>query len=353
MTHIATHIRIFNVNPSDELVEKRTAAVGEIAKIMGAQRNVDELLRYGNDLAIAVQQGGSLSQSLTGMIEGAIRNSSTAFVANNDTKLEMLVCALAGATQVLAKATPTQNGSTSIADVLSYGLWSALSFQKPRTEAKLESLRSELMEAAQRQCMRAANEGRKRVQVADPEFKHTAKKEDKTPAEIDAEAINQGLQPFRAAIANLRANAAIDREEIDLLWWVMSDWSTLLRRRFSTENGAVAAVASGIEAGRLVRRIPAEAHRHLVQRNVPASKDLSLQDLVNAIGDDRAALVPTEGQTYISQCPVVFPLSSALTTGSANDAKAKIRRSISDWADRALLESAIAHMCSNLPIVSV
>src|SRR5205823_2420262 len=103
----------------------------------------------------------------------------------------------------------------------------------------------------------------------------------------------------------------------------------------------------------LVRRIPAEAHRHLVQRNVPPTKDLSLHELVTAIGGDRAALVPTEGQTYISQFPAIFPLSSALTTGPANDRKAKIKRPIGDWADRALLESAIAHLCANLPSVSV
>jgi hypothetical protein len=353
MTHVATWIRIFSANPSDELVEKRTAAIGEIAKIIGAERNVVELLRYGNDLAIAVQKGGSLSKSLTGMIEGAIRKSSTAFVADDRTKLEMLVCGLAGALQMLASATPTPRGSTSIADLLSYGLWSALSFQKPRTEANLEKLRGELMAAAQHQCIRAANESRKRVPVADPDFELVTKKKDDAPAEIDAETLNQELQLFGTAIADLKANAVIDREEIDLLWWVISDWSTLLRRRFSTEEGAVAAVASGIEAGRLVRRIPAEAHRHLVLRNVPASKDLSLQELVNAIGDDRAALVLTEGQTLISQYPMVFPLSSALTTGTANDAKAKIKRPIGDWADRALLETAIAHMCSNLPSASV
>jgi hypothetical protein len=346
MTHIATWIRIFSVNPPDDLVEKRTAAIGEIAKI---QRNVVELLRYGNDLALAVQHGGSLSQSLTGMIEGAIRKSSTAFVADDRTKLETLVCGLAGALQVLASATPTPRGTTSITDVLSYGLWSALSFQKPRTDAKLEKLRSELMAAAQRQCIRAANEGRKRVPVADPDFEPVTKKNDDAPAEIDPE----DLQLLGTAIADLRANAIIDLEEIDLLWWVMSDWSILLRRRLSTEQGAVAAVASGFEVGRLVRRIPAEAHRHLVLRNVPASKDLSLQELVNVIGDDRAALVPTEGQTLISQCPMVFPLSSALTIGTANDAKSKIKRPIGDWADRALLESAIAHMCSNLPSASV
>ena len=324
-----------------------------IANAMGAQRNVSELLRYANDLAVAVQQNGALSASLTGMIEGAIRKSSTAFVAEGH-ELEMLVCGLSGALQALTGATPIRNGATSIPDVLSFGLWSALSFQKPRGEAKLEQLRSELMQAAQHHCEKAAIDGRKRVKVIDPEFKKaTKKKEDDPEPAFDADAVNQGLQPFRTALADFGANAVIDREEIDLLWWVLSDWSTLLRRRFSTEKGAVAAVASGFEAGRMIRRIPAEAHRHLVLRNVTAAKDLSLQEILTAIGEDRAALAPTESQPYIEQYPAVFPLSSALSTGSAQDAPAKVKRPIDDWADRALLESAIAHICSNLPSVSV
>jgi GTPase-associated system helical domain len=353
MTHIATHIRIFASDPSDDLVTKRTEAIGLIANAMGAQRNLNELLRYANDFAVAVQQNGSLSASLTGMIEGAIRKSSTAFVAEGH-ELEMLVCGLSGALQALTGAAPIRNGATSIPDVLSFGLWSALSFQKPRGEAKLEQLRNELMQAAQQHCERAASEGRKRVEVPDPEFKKaTKKKEDDPEPAFDADAVNQGLQPFRTALADLRANAAIDREEIDLLWWVLSDWSALLRRRFSTEKGTVAAVASGLEVGRMIRRTPAEAHHHLVLRNVMAGKDLSLQELLTAIGGDRAALAPTESQTYISHCPAVFPLSSALTTGSAHDALGKVKRPIGDWADRALLESAIAHICSNLPSVSV
>jgi hypothetical protein len=353
MTHIAAHIRIFASDPSDDLVTKRTEAIGVIANAMAVQRNVGELLRYANDIAVAVEQSGSLSASLTGMIEGAIRKSSTAFVADGH-EIEMLVCGLSGALQALTGATPMRNGATSISDVLSLGLWSALSFQKPRGEAKLEQLRNELMQAAHHHCEKAASDGRKRVQVIDPEFKEaTKKKEDDPEPDFDADAVNHGLLPFRTALGDIRANAAIDREEIDLLWWVLSDWSTLLRRRFSTERSAVAAVASGYEAGRVIRRIPAEAHRHLVLRNVTAGKDLSLHEILTAIGKDRAALAPTESQTFIERCPAVFPLSSALSTGAAQDAAAKVKRPIDDWADRALLESAIAHICSNLPSLSV
>jgi hypothetical protein len=237
MTHIANHIRIFATNPSDDLVTKRTAAIGEIANAIRAQNDVGDILRNANDLAAAAQQGGSLSAHLSQMIEGAIRKSSTAFVAEDETAVEMLVCGLSGALQVLTGSTPMRNGKTSIGDVLSFGLWSALSFQKLRGEAKLEHLRNELMQAAQDHCAGAASEGRRRTVVAEPEFKLIAKKTPGTDAEseldLDADAVNRGLEPFRTSIADLKANAVIDREEIDLLWWVLSDWSTLLRRRFS------------------------------------------------------------------------------------------------------------------------
>jgi hypothetical protein len=357
MTHIANHIRIFAVSPSDDLVTKRTAAIGEIANAIKAQNDVGDILRNANDLATAAQQGGSLSAHLSQMIEGAIRKSSTAFIAEDETAVEMLVCGLSSALQVLTGAKPGRNGKTSIGDILSLGLWSALSFQKPRGEAKLEQLRNELMQAAQDHCAWVASEGRRRTVVAEPEFKLIAEEtpgaDTESEPDLDEDTIKQGLEPFRTSIADLKANAAIDREEIDLLWWVLSDWSTLLRRRFSTEKGAVAAIASGLEAGRMIRRIPAEAHRHLILRNVPAAKDFSLQEILSAIGDDRAALATVDAGDYIAKYPAVFPLLCALNTGSAQDTRAKVKRPIGDWADRALLESAVIRVCTNLPSVSV
>jgi hypothetical protein len=355
MSHIATHIRIFAADPSDDLVEKRTDAIGEIANIFKGRRDVGELLQTANDLAVAVQQGGELSAALTTSIEGAIRKKSTAFVADKH-GLEMLACGMSGALHAVSGNSALRHGALSISDVLSFGLWSALSFQKPRTEPKIEQLRDELLQTAQAHCVAVARDSRQRIKVPDPEFKEAPKKKEGEPeTPFDASAVNDGLKPFKNAIADLRSNAAVDREEIDLLWWVLSDWSSLLGRCFSDEkgNGAAAAVAAGLEVGRMIRRAPAEAHRHLVLRNVRAGKDLSLQELLTAIGADRAALAPTEAQTYITQCPAVFPLSAALQTGAASDSRAKIKRPLSEWAGRALLESSIAHLCSHLAGVSV
>jgi hypothetical protein len=342
-------------DPSDDLVEKRTDAIGEIANIFRGRQELQELLQTANDLSVAVQQGGKLSVALTTTIEGAIRKKSTAFVADKR-ELEMLVCGMSGALKAISDNSARPHGRISTSNVLSFGLWSALSFQKPRKESKVEQLRDELLQAAQSHCLAIARDSRQRIKVPDPEFKEAPKKKEGEPeTPFDASAVNDGLKPFKNAIADLRSNAAVDREEIDLLWWVMSDWSQLLGRRFSDEksNVASAAVASGLEAGRMIRRAPAEAHRHLVLRNVKAGKELSLQELLTAIDAERAALAPTEAQTYISQCPAVFPLLAALHTGAASDSRAKIKRPLSEWAGRALLESSIAHLCSQLAGVSV
>lgn len=353
MSHIASHIRIFTPEPTDDLVGKRTTAIGEIATAIKGRRDVSELLRTANDLASAIGKGGSLSASLVEAIEGSIRKSSSSFVADGH-ELEMLVCGMCGALQAVTGGSALRNGHLSITDVLAFGLWSALSFQKPRSEPKFEQLRAELMKAAEDHCAAVAYKSRDRIDVGDPEFKEPAKKEGEADVPVVASAVDPGLQSFKDAIAGLRANAALDREEIDLLWWVLSDWSSLLGRRFSDEkaSAASAAVASGIEAGRTMRRAPADAHRHLVLRNVRPAKEMSLQELLTAIGGDRAALAPATS-TYVAQNPAVFPLLHALQTGSASDATAKIKRSLGEWAGRAFLESSIVHLCSHLPARNV
>ena len=172
---------------------------------------------------------------------------------------------------------------------------------------------------------------------------------------LDTADLGKGLEPFQKAVANLRANAAVDREELDILWWVLSDRSTLLDRRLSTEkNAAAAAAASGLDVGRLLRRIPATAHHHLAMRNVPNGKAMTLPGFVGAIGGDKDALFsPFKGNSDITACPAVFPFLHALQTGSANSANAKVKRSLEDWSGRALLESAISHLGSHLPSVAV
>ena len=345
MTQVATHIRIFDPDPSDDLVAKRTTAITEIESKFKKSKQVDDILNWANDLTQAAEPEGSFSVKLKEMIEAAIQKSSEAFIAEGRS-MDMLVCGMLGAQKVLEGA-GSVSGATTTTDVFALCLWSALSFQKKRADPKLERLRNDLMDSAYEHCMKSASRSRERFVVQSFEFKG--------PDQFDAAGVEVSMRPLGKAIADLRANAAVDREEIDLLWWVLSDWSSILNRRLSTDKvAASAAIASGFEVGGMLRRIPAPAHRHLVLRNVPAGESMNLPELLAAVGEDRSALATAfEAKGRISQCPAVFPLANALLTGIAEDANAMVKRPIEDWSARALLETSISHLTSNIPSVAV
>jgi hypothetical protein len=347
MTDIATHVRIFDSDPADDLVVKRAAAIKELASRYRKGRPVAAILQAANDIAAAVEARGKVSDTMSKEVESAVRNGGAdAFVAAGK-DLEVKVCALLAALEVLESAPPT-TGDVDSATVLGIGLWLGLSFQAPVTEPKLEKLRTDLLEVAHQHVVRSATSSRQRLKV--PDLNVAAAAEPFDAANV-AKSVNSGV---RAAFNALRTNAAVDREEIDLLWWVLNDWSTLLDRRYSeVTNSITAAVSSGIEAGQMLRRLPGDAHRNLVLRHVRQGESSSLGDVVTSLGDDRILLAKAfANQPVIAACPAVFPLLGTLISGSATHHRSKQKRPVSEWAARALLETAANHVTALLPAVT-
>jgi hypothetical protein len=346
MTDIATHVRIFDADPDDDLVVKRTAAIKDLASRFGKGGQVATFFQTANDIAAAVEAKGKVSDAMSKQVESAVRNGGAdAFVATGQ-DLQVKVCALLAALELLESGAPTTsdlNGAT----ILAIGLWSALSFQAPLTEPKLEALRANLMRVARQHVIQSATSSRQRAKVPDVNIATS----DPFDSANVAKSVNDGL---RAALNALRTNAAVDREEIDLLWWVLSDWSTLLDRRYSGLTDPVtAALSSGIEAGQMLRRLPGDAHRNLVLRHVKQGEPVSLADLIKLLGNDQPLLAAAfPDRTVIAACPAVFPLLAALT-GSALHARAKQTRAVSEWAARSLLETAAFHVTSLSPAAMV
>jgi len=342
MTDIAAHIRIFDSTPTDDLVEKRTASLKDIQSIFTKKNTAPELFQVANNLACIINKEVDKVEDLVKKIETAIRNKSKAFSAEGQ-ELQLSVCAQLAAIQLM-ETTPIETDKIQCADVIAIGLWSALTFQAPQSAAKLESLRLELLQQCQRIVRARAEAARKRIQVPNASFKE--------PEEFNAtkvgDAFKEGLEE---TINALRINAAIDREEIDLLWWVLAGWSKLLDRRFSSsQSQASIAVASGLEVGKMLRSMPVEAHFHLALRHVNDAQNISLIDLLIALGDDIQKLAASYiGNPIIEACPEIFPLLTALTSRTASKKDAKIKHSLHDWAARAMLESAALHVTTQLP----
>ena len=228
------------------------------------------------------------------------------------------VCVMSAAIRIVANRQLSADRKVSRRDSIALALWSALSFQKPLAEQRLEDVRAELLNSARRTGVDLARRTRVRPTLLDHQ---------------SPEAENQSL----------RWNAVLDREEIHVLRWTLADESSLLGRPYAEVRSEVTlAVARGLELGRLLTRFPAFEHYELASRDVAPRHEIDLDELLAAIAEDRRSLVaPFEGYPVIDACPAVFPLLTALRGGRTVRGDATVGRSLADWCGRALIESAI------------
>jgi hypothetical protein len=153
------------------------------------------------------------------------------------------------------------------------------------------------------------------------------------------ENLGKVVENLRSVIDTLVANAVVDREEIDLLWWSISGWSDVLGMKYVDAKPHAAAIALGLDAAKRLRRMPLDLHKALVLRRVPEGENLTFAKLVKTLGDDRSRLGALFGtQAVVTENTQVFPLINLLASGSATGA-GKTAFSMLDLASRALLEA--------------
>jgi hypothetical protein len=333
MTDLALHVRIFEASPTDDFFEKRRTAIGAIMEKFGGLGTFEKILALADGLAAATARGDKLRDDLAINVESALKEASPTFVLEGH-ELEARVCALLGAVTYLESVAPSGEAA-SRSDVLALALWSALSFQKPLAEAKLERLRAELLDLARNLAVKAAELSRQRAPVPDGAFALT-----ETEGWPGVEKTWK-TGPLKTIDA-LRRNAALDREEIDVLWWVLADWSEVYREKFSSMDHRLSPLVASWELAQLLKRIPAEAHTHLILRFVQNGEDTNLGEFVTELGDKRVALAQQiGGNGIVADCPHVFPLLNALNNPACEIPGNKQSRGLGDWASRALLESGL------------
>ena len=228
------------------------------------------------------------------------------------------VCAMSAAIRVLENRRLSNELRVSRRDSIAVALWSALSFQKPLAEERLEDVRAAILREARRTALELARRSRVRqtpTNTASPSAQNRA----------------------------LWRNALLDREEIEVLRWTLADESNLLGQPYAdVERNPSFALARGLDLGLLLTRFPVFEHYELASRDVTSGRKMDLGGLVDAVNDDRNALVaPFEENAVIETSPATFPLLTALRGGSTGHANGGVSRSLKDWCGRALLESAI------------
>jgi hypothetical protein len=331
MNSLATHMRITGLQVTNEDVESRSAAVKGLCAAWKKLTRTDAIIGKAAEVAVALGADGTTTSELGDEVQAAIQKRAAAFLRS---ERPMDIGIVAGMAAIELMAIPPDASGWLVADIWSAALWSALAFQPALGDAKREALRVSVLEAARKRSLSGAEKARQRSVVADfGEIAIVAGEEAKVAEKFKGATLT--------TIDALRRNAALDREELDFLWWSLLGRSRLLNRPLSSINEPTRLVAAGIEAAAFLRRFPCEVHRDVVLRTLDSNPEFDLENLILAIGDDHLLLGAQYTNGIVLGNPSVFPLLNGLAVGSSTLDGVKEKRMVEEWAARALLEAGL------------
>jgi hypothetical protein len=345
MENLAAHMRITGSPVSNDDVDTRRVAIKDLSEEWAKSSSIDKFLAIATHIAQALHD--EVPPAMFGAeIQTAVQKHAAAFLYEESPFEVGIVAGMAFVEIAKMKPRPTVEWTT--AELLCVAVWSALSYQQPLAEMKREKLRTEVLNAAEDYVTHAAEGSRARSQVDDfaplaITLAAPATKEGVT--EADPKAVPTASSNFAkatiATITALRRNAALDREELDFLWWVQLNRSRLLGKQLTSLAEPVRLVAAGIEGAAYLRRLPCEVHRDIVLRTLDKDPELDLKRLLSAIGAEREKLSAQYVDGLATKWPTVFPLLNALVTGQSDGPGHAAKRRASEWGARALLEAGM------------
>ena len=317
MSDIAKYIRIFKTDPDDDFVVKRATALNAIVSKLSETNTFDGLMTLALTVTDSIYNPESLDGEISSDIEQAVKAESPSFLADGN-ELQIAVMAAVGVLEIISEADPS-SGQASKADYLALAIWSGLSFNKPLSETKIEHLRQELISKSRDLFLSSAEKSRQRLSAS------------------------------RITIKILSANAALDREELDILWWVLGDWSNLAKARLSMLSECSASIIAAFEVASRLRRIPAEAHRQLSMRYIRDDASFRLEEVIVGLGDEVNPLSEAyQDEALVHDNPGILPLMNAIVQGKEAMNGMHTSLSVTDWTTRALIEGALVQL-SKLP----
>ncbi len=336
MSNMAEYALIFETGTGDDWVEKRKHAITDIRnwfKVLSPLSAVSN----ASIIAASIASQSALPPEIAAVGEENIQKYASSFVRSVDQgELQIKVLMMAAAIDLVSE--PSDGSSWNTVDALAAAFWSALWFQSPLAQIKVEKIRQDLLQASRTRVRRVANAARERRTI--PLIGTVNIDQNAANGAKVNHAFSRAVEPMVSA---MRENAALDREELDFMWWLLSDRSEILDIPFAGMHDAVRAVVAGLDAAAKLRRLPADAHRNIVLRNIVDSESLSLIELIEKLGSNRNKLAENL-RTVSNDAPAVFPLIAAIKMGVSDTPFANEKISASEWGARALLEGAIHHL---------
>ena len=333
--------RVVNPMPPSKVIDNRKAAAHDIMMAIARAEDWGLALDCACGAVAGFETGFTQDAEVVQSLVGAIRAHDSSFPEDlTENALELRVCAALALGEMLATKA---SEAVAIGSVLRSGLGA-----RPAPSGRfLRQMIGELTSSATRALSDEAEVRRQRSIGIGRDLKELAE-----PSDYEA-AWNDLVPAIKATFDEFGKQAAKDREELDILWWMFAGTSTT-GQQFAEMPVGAAALCCGAELGSLCLLPPTSSHEAMLRRAYEKGRqkeELSKKTLESITADwtapMQAALVPEGGDRDIAMNhPALFPLSwlcsrllaSKGSKGWADEFKrattipARCSRSSVDWA---------------------
>lgn len=321
-------VRIADANPSDEKVRRRKDAAALLLKELSGNR---DLLLSALQGVVAGFDKAHLTQdsALVQAVLKAVKGPDTAFpedLSENAMELRSVAGIAVGELLTQQAASPGANGSPVLAALC---LRSAFALRGAEKNQHLRAMFEALEAAAQSLSVKAAQLRRQRNITASQALQELVTTEEEPETERTLEDV---LPIIGSAFQELRANNVKDREELEVLWWLFSEYSETADKLLRDLSPAAAAFCAGLELADRSLLPPSHSTIAMVDRAVKAGhgssgEKLKLEEAIKAWTKPMVDALLTPGAQVKGNpesYPALIPLSWACQKSSVDGAVAEL-----------------------------
>jgi hypothetical protein len=312
-------LRIADPKPSNDKVGMRTKAAADLVTKLAKKENQSLLLALlqgvvaGFDNPPFTQESAAVVALIKAIKEQGGDATLPADLKENALELRALAGMVVG--ELLEKS--LKDGVSDEAMLAALGI-SAASLRPAAKDKHLEWMRSELLAHAGKVLQQGAAQRRQRGTPALSKLNDI-----KLPEEEDEEEgghWKEVLPAIRAALSEAKAQAMIDREETDTLWWMFAGFSEIEQKPLTKLSPSAAGFAAGVELGRRTLLPPSPSATAMVDRATTSGRKateltpITLEDAASKWTEPLLdSLLPGDekGKSAVSQYAALLPLATA------------------------------------------
>ena len=296
--------QLVNPTPTSEVIEHRKASASSLVTTILESENHDLLIQSVAGTVSGLDGGFTNESPLVQAIVKAIRDHQAAFPEDlSENALELRVCCALAIGEILVRsATKSDRGDSLLAASL---LSSALGIRPVPNEHFLKRILEELHTAAESVLATDASRMRERTALPLDNF-------DKL---TDVPAIQKALKAY---VAEVQKQPAADREELNVLWWMFTAYSSTVGKPIAELERPVAALCCGGELANLVEIPSTSSTAQMVARAVksgckPSELKAAALSQMTSSWDHKlvSLLIPGNDATQklIEDYPCLMPIS--------------------------------------------